>query len=68
MAELESILAAYKAAESEKKQACLATVLSVSGSAYRRPGARMLIIEDGRSTGTVSAGCLEREVIETGLR
>ena len=46
----------------------LATVIHVSGSAYRRPGAKMLITSDGNSTGSVSGGCLERDVIENTLR
>lgn len=40
----------------------LATVVKVEGSAYRRPGARMLIPRYGRSVGTLSGGCLESEV------
>jgi xanthine/CO dehydrogenase XdhC/CoxF family maturation factor len=40
----------------------LATVTAVEGSSYRRPGARMLVAADGRSWGTVSGGCLERDV------
>lgn len=41
----------------------LATVVKVEGSAYRRPGARMLIYPDGRRTGSVSGGCLEADVV-----
>ena len=40
----------------------LATVVRVEGSSYRRPGARMLICEDGTRAGSLSAGCLEDEV------
>ena len=32
-------------------EAVLATVVSVEGSAYRQPGARMLILADGQSIG-----------------
>ncbi len=42
--------------------AVLATVVRVNGSAYRRPGARMLLLPDGRTIGTVSGGCLEDDV------
>ena len=42
----------------------LATLVKVEGSAYRRPGARMLITSDGRQVGTISGGCLESDVIE----
>lgn len=40
----------------------LATVVKVEGSAYRQPGARMLILPDGRTFGAVSAGCLEKDI------
>jgi xanthine dehydrogenase accessory factor len=40
----------------------LATLVRAVGSSYRRPGARMLICEDGTIIGSLSAGCLEEEV------
>ena len=40
----------------------LATIVSVRGSTYRRPGARLLVPEDGPSVGNLSGGCLEGEV------
>jgi len=43
-------------------QFALATLVRAEGSSYRRPGARMLICEDGRTIGSLSAGCLEEEV------
>jgi len=48
----------------ESKMTALATVVSVEGSSYRRPGARMLIAESGETTGVLSGGCLERDVCE----
>ncbi|GAB3670380.1 XdhC family protein [Halopiger thermotolerans] len=42
--------------------AVLATVIAVEGSAYRRPGAKMLIRPDGGGAGSITAGCLEDEV------
>jgi len=45
-------------------RAVLATVIEVKGSGYRLPGARMLILADGRTVGTVSGGCLEADVLE----
>lgn len=47
-----------------RQPAVLATVVRVEGSAYRRPGARMLIAADGTSTGMVSGGCLETDLAE----
>jgi len=40
----------------------LATLVRAEGSSYRRPGARMLICEDGRTVGSLSGGCIEEEV------
>jgi xanthine dehydrogenase accessory factor len=46
------------------KQPCvLATIVRVEGSSYRKPGATMLIGEDGIAVGAVSGGCIEKEVI-----
>ncbi|MFB6354720.1 MAG: XdhC family protein [Halobacteriales archaeon] len=42
----------------------LATVIGVEGSAYRRPGAKMVVEEDGGGSGHITAGCLEDEVFE----
>lgn len=41
----------------------LATLVSVEGSSYRRPGARLLLAANGRHVGTISGGCLEDDVI-----
>jgi xanthine/CO dehydrogenase XdhC/CoxF family maturation factor len=41
----------------------LATLLAVEGSSYRRPGARLLRIADGRHIGSISGGCLEEDVL-----
>ncbi|MEO6588448.1 MAG: XdhC/CoxI family protein [Pyrinomonadaceae bacterium] len=63
MKEIQNILQkATKLSVGEK--AILATVVDVVGSGYRRPGARMLIDENGYSIGTVSGGCLEADVLE----
>ncbi len=63
MKEQQTILKAYSALPA-RENAVLATVVDVSGSSYRMPGARMLIEESGRSFGTVSGGCLEADVLE----
>lgn len=57
-----ALLGAIAAVEREQGQAVLATVVKVEGSAYRRPGARMLIPLYGGTVGTISGGCLESEV------
>ncbi|MFT3743996.1 MAG: XdhC/CoxI family protein [Pyrinomonadaceae bacterium] len=48
----------------EGEKAILATVVDVRGSGYRLPGARMLMLENGDTFGTVSGGCLEADVLE----
>jgi xanthine dehydrogenase accessory factor len=40
----------------------LATIVRVTGSTYRRPGARLLLSDDGSMVGNLSGGCLEGEV------
>jgi len=42
----------------------VATVVKVSGSTYRRPGARVLMTKDGSTTGLISGGCFESDLIE----
>src|SRR4029077_20648168 len=49
------------------KPAALATVVRISGSAYRRPGAKLLIEGSGFTYGGVSGGCLESDVRAQGL-
>jgi xanthine/CO dehydrogenase XdhC/CoxF family maturation factor len=67
--EIQSILAALGSGP-----AALATLVAVCGSSYRRPGARLLLLPDGRSIGSISGGCLEddlrrraREVLADGV-
>jgi len=43
--------------------AVLVTLVRVSGSSYRRVGARLLLDISGDYAGTISGGCLETEVI-----
>src|SRR5437867_4103495 len=43
--------------------AALVTLVRVSGSSYRRPGARVLVAASGGFAGTISGGCLEGEVV-----
>src|SRR5256885_16419512 len=66
MRELSEIVAAFEALCAEGRPAARATVVAVEGSAYRSPGARMLVAEDGRHWGGVSGGCLDRDVVRQG--
>lgn len=42
--------------------AALVTLVHTEGSSYRRPGARMLVLRNGNTVGSISGGCLEAEV------
>ena len=63
MNEAQMIVEAFRRLEPGQR-AALATVVSVEGPSYRRPGARMLIAENGETTGALSAGCFEQDVCE----
>lgn len=65
--EINEIIHAYKQAQQKGHKAALATVVYVEGSSYRRPGARMLVEEDGRMTGAISGGCLEGDALRKAL-
>ena len=61
MNELDTILEAAARCRSSGERYALATVVSVRGSSYRRPGARLLVPEHGAPVGLISGGCLEEE-------
>jgi xanthine dehydrogenase accessory factor len=63
MKDLQQIIKAYQNCKIRNQKAALATVVKVDGSAYRRPGARMLVTEDGELTGAISGGCLEGDAL-----
>ena len=67
MKEIESIIRSFKIATHAGKKVALATVVHVEGSSYRRPGARMLVTEDGQLTGAISGGCLEGDALRKAL-
>lgn len=67
MKEIRDIVASFEQAQKDGKKTALATVVHVDGSSYRRPGARMLITEDGLLTGAISGGCLEGDALRKAL-
>lgn len=66
MKELKEILLRVRAPESYASPFVLATVVKVEGSSYRKPGARMLLCGNEIVAGSVSGGCLEKDVILQG--
>jgi xanthine dehydrogenase accessory factor len=67
MKEISDIIKAFEEARREGRQTALATVVHVDGSSYRRPGARMLVTDEGRLTGAISGGCLEGDALRKAL-
>lgn len=67
MREIREVLDAARSALARGEASMMATVLSVRGSSFRRPGAR-LWIGAGRRAGSVSAGCLENDLAERAIR
>ncbi len=67
MKEIGEIVQLFGKANAQNKKTVLATVVLVEGSSYRRPGARMLVTEDGEIAGTISGGCLETDAIRKSL-
>ena len=61
MSEIDEVLAAAATLRERGEPAALATVVSVRGSSYRRPGARLLVPATGTPVGLISGGCLEEE-------
>jgi len=66
MPEIPRILSALERAAGQP--AALATLVTVDGSSYRRPGARLLLLPDGTRIGSISGGCLEEDVVERARR
>jgi len=65
--EINDIIQAFEKAQLQGRQTALATVVHVDGSSYRRPGARMLVTDDGQLTGAISGGCLEGDALRKAL-
>ncbi len=61
--EFKKIVESSLLARKSKLKAVLASVVALDGSSYRRPGVRMLILENGTMIGAVSGGCVEKEIL-----
>ena len=63
MIDTAEILDLYSRASLNGHKMVLATVVDVDGSAYRRPGAHLLVSANGKTAGSISAGCLESDIL-----
>ncbi|WP_370476634.1 XdhC family protein [Tamlana flava] len=61
--EFKSIVQQASLANNKGIKTVLASVVDLDGSSYRRPGVRMLVLENGNMVGAVSGGCVEKEVL-----
>ncbi len=61
--ELQAIFKHFQIAHTQGLPCVLATVVALDGSSYRKPGVRMLFDVNGNSTGAVSGGCVEKEIL-----
>ena len=68
MSEIDEVLDAAAELKARGEPIALATVVSVRGSSYRRPGARLLVPVTGRPVGLISGGCLEEEAARMARR
>jgi xanthine dehydrogenase accessory factor len=64
MSEIADVLGAIESLSAKGERMALATIVAVRGSTYRRPGARLLVPEDGAPVGNLSGGCLEGDVAD----
>jgi xanthine dehydrogenase accessory factor len=62
MRERDVILELWRGAQGRGERSVLATVCEVKGSAYRRPGARMLLSAGGQTAGMINGGCLDSDL------
>jgi xanthine dehydrogenase accessory factor len=64
VSEIADVLTAIESLSAKGERMALATIVAVRGSTYRRPGARLLVPEDGAPIGNISGGCLEGDVAD----
>jgi len=65
--EFKNCINASQKATKKGLKTVMATLVALNGSSYRKPGVRMLIIEDGTMVGAVSGGCVEKEILRQSI-
>ena len=61
--EFKDIVKAHLSAKKDGLKSVLETVVDIDGSSYRKPGVRMLILQDNTMIGAVSGGCVEKDIL-----
>jgi len=61
--EFKNIIENYINSKALGIRSVLATVVDLDGSSYRKPGVRMLILENEQMIGAVSGGCVEKDIL-----
>lgn len=60
--EFRDVMDHVKTAWQQGRKTALLMLMSVQGSAYRLPGTKVMMAEDGTIVGTISGGCLEGDL------
>jgi xanthine/CO dehydrogenase XdhC/CoxF family maturation factor len=61
--EFKTIVKSYLIAKKRGLKSVLVSVVDLDGSSYRKPGVRMLILENDEMIGAVSGGCVEKDIL-----
>ena len=61
--EFKNIVNAFVEGKKNGLKSVLVTVVDLDGSSYRKPGVRMLVLENDKMIGAMSGGCVEKEIL-----
>lgn len=61
--EFKNCMRSFKKANKIGVKTVMATLVALEGSSYRKPGVRMLILQNGTMIGALSGGCVEKEIL-----
>lgn len=61
--EFKNIVSTCIEAKNSNIRSVLVTVVDLDGSSYRKPGVRMLVLENDKMVGAISGGCVEKEIL-----
>lgn len=61
--EFKNIVHTFIDAKKVELKSVMVTVVDLDGSSYRKPGVRMLVLENDTMIGAISGGCVEKEIL-----